>query len=128
MIMKTRFDAPSLYADHHVIEVRRVLLEMPGITEIYASSCFRVIEVSFDPQKIDEETIKNHLATTGYLDPLPVSDETGGYQHGPESQASAFRQTRNDDTVDRAVSFKQEVPPASRAGWPCPGMGLLKPQ
>jgi hypothetical protein len=30
-------ELPALYADHHVLEVRRILQEMPGISEVYAS-------------------------------------------------------------------------------------------
>ena len=31
----------ALYADHHVIEVRRILLEVPGVDTVDASSAFR---------------------------------------------------------------------------------------
>ena len=37
-----------MYGDHHVVEVRRLLLEMPGVTDVYASSSFQVVEVAFD--------------------------------------------------------------------------------
>jgi len=125
-MLKVSFDTPSLYADHHVIEIRRVLLEMPGIQEVYASSCFRVVEVSYDPAQIDAETIHNRLAATGYLEPLPVLNEMGGYAQDLGDKVSSFRKTRIYEQVKQSISFNQEVPQEPRAGWPCPGMGLLK--
>jgi copper chaperone CopZ len=47
--METKtFDAPALYADHHVTEVRRILLELEGVTDVYASSAFQTVEVTYD--------------------------------------------------------------------------------
>ncbi len=45
--MKTiSFDLPSLFGDHHVVEVRRLLLEIAGVEDVYASSAFQVVEIS----------------------------------------------------------------------------------
>jgi hypothetical protein len=41
-------ELPALYADHHVLEVRRILQEMPGISEVYASSAYQMVDVRFD--------------------------------------------------------------------------------
>ena len=46
---KKSFKLPAMYADHHVVEVRRILLEMPGVQDVYASSAFQVADVTFDP-------------------------------------------------------------------------------
>ena len=45
--METKsFEAPALYGDHHVSEVRRILLELTGVNEVYvSSSAFQIIEV-----------------------------------------------------------------------------------
>jgi hypothetical protein len=34
-------ELPAIYGDHHVLEVRRILFELPGIEDVYASSNFR---------------------------------------------------------------------------------------
>ena len=43
---------PAMYADHHVQEVRRLLLEIAGIEDVYASSCFQTVEVTFERPKL----------------------------------------------------------------------------
>ena len=51
--METKaFEAPALYGDHHVSEVQSILKELPGVEEVYASSAFQAIEVTFDEKKI----------------------------------------------------------------------------
>jgi copper chaperone CopZ len=124
---KVVFDTPALYGDHHVSEVRRVLLEMPGIQEVYASSCFHTVEVSFDPAVVTQETIAACLASAGYLEPLPVAMESGVYLSPADGGSATSRHTSTYEQVKQSVSFSQEVSQASRAGWPCPGMGILKP-
>ena len=37
---------PTMYGDHHVVEVRRMLLQLAGVEDVNASSCFRTVEVS----------------------------------------------------------------------------------
>jgi copper chaperone CopZ len=61
------FDTPALYGDHHVMEVRRILLEVPGVEDVYASSGFRIVEVTFDDEKISEAEISQKLGEAGYL-------------------------------------------------------------
>ena len=29
-------ELPAMYGDHHVVEVRRILLEIPGVDNVYA--------------------------------------------------------------------------------------------
>jgi copper chaperone CopZ len=42
-------DLPAMYADHHVVEVRRILFEIPGVKAVDASSAFQVVKVEYDP-------------------------------------------------------------------------------
>ncbi len=49
---KYTLDLPTMYGDHHVLEVRRILLEIPGIQDVYASSAFRAVEVTYDPAEV----------------------------------------------------------------------------
>ena len=124
---KVVFATPALYGDHHVIEVRRILLEKPGILEVYASSCFHVVEVDFDPLQITPEDISACLASAGYLDLLSVESEPGVYTPHQGEGAGSFRHTVTYEQAGRSVSFSQNVQSAPRPAWPCPGMGLLIP-
>jgi len=118
MMPKVSFTAPALYGDHHVTEVRRILLALPGVNEVYASSCFHVIEVSFDADQVSAEAIASRLEQAGYLANLPVMDE--GITQAPHRHTALGEQTRS------VIGFQQVVPVQPRSAWPCPGMGLLK--
>lgn len=124
--METKsFEAPALYGDHHVSEVRRILLEMSGVSEVYASSAFQTIEVTFDPVKVKPEQIEMCLQEAGYLGEIPILTETGFAVEKKEGD-SAFRHTAVYDTVKSTVSFAQHVGTSGRPLWPCPGLGPVK--
>jgi copper chaperone CopZ len=119
-------ELPAMYGDHHVVEVRRLLFEIPGIEEVYASSGFREAEIRFDPKKANAEDIKDKLDKAGYIGELPIpvevpaeSASTGGGKKG------FFRHTEAFETTNHVVSFGQTVNYESRALWPCPGMAPL---
>ena len=112
------FAAPTLYGDHHVLEVRRILLALPGMIEVYVSSCFHVIEVSFDPARISTEDIASALTKAGYLADLPAMGE--GMAPAPHRHTVLVEQSRS------SVGFQDESLIQERSAWPCPGMGLLK--
>lgn len=67
-------DLPSMYADHHVLSVRNALDGIKGIKEIYASSAWRQLLVSFDPKVIDSSKIEQTLEGAGY--PVGKAKET----------------------------------------------------
>ena len=124
--METKsFEAPALYGDHHVSEVRRILLELTGVSDVYASSAFQVIEVTFDPAKVKAEQIQARLEEAGYLGELPMLVETGIAVEKKEGD-SAFRHTATYETVKNTVSFAQRVNYSGRPLWPCPGLGPVK--
>ena len=74
---KTTIELPSMYGDHHVIEVRRILLEMPGVEDVNASSGFQVVEVDYDPKKTEAADIKAKLEEEGYTQELSGAIESG---------------------------------------------------
>jgi copper chaperone CopZ len=124
--METKmFEAPALFGDHHVTEVRRILLELTGVNEVYASSAFQVIEVKFDPQKIQAAQITACLEKAGYLGEMPMLTETGIAVERKDGDNS-FRHTAVYETVKGTVSFAQRVNYSGRPLWPCPGMGAVK--
>ena len=119
------FEAPALYGDHHVSEVRRILLELPGVTDVYATSAFRIIEVEYNPEKIKVEKIEECLSTAGYLGEIPMLVETGIAVEKREGD-NMFRHTATYETIKNTVSFAQRVDNIGRPLWPCPGLGPVK--
>jgi len=126
---KTTLELPSMYGDHHVIEVRRLLLEMPGVEDVNASSGFQVVEVEYDPEKTEAADIKSMLEEAGYTQELSVAAESGvaAYQgSNGDSSGDFFRHTAVFEQTQQGVSFTQDVSYAGRPLWPCPGMGVVK--
>jgi len=119
------FEALALYGDHHVSEVRRILLELSGVTNVYASSAFRIIEVAYDPEKIKVEKIEECLSNAGYLGEIPMLLETGIAVEKREGD-NIFRHTAVYETIKSTVSFAQRVDSIGRPLWPCPGLGPIK--
>lgn len=126
--MKTiSFEVPALYGDHHVVEVRKLLLETPGVNDVYASSAFHLVEVTFDPGQIDEQKIEAILDQAGYLGelPLPVEADASTYLQSDRSE-SFFRHTEVFETTRQTVSFTQDVSFKGKPLWNCPGMGVIR--
>jgi len=119
-------DLPTMYGDHHVTEVRRLLLELDGVDEVYASSGFHIVEIEYDEAKLDAEAIKVVLDEAGYLGELPISVEQGAIEDRENGQKPFFRRSVAYEQIGRDVSFAQQVPFAGRPLWPCPGMGPIK--
>ena len=121
--MKTiTFDVPAMYADHHVTEVRRILLDIPGVQEVIASSAFLAVEIAFDPAQIDEPALRDALDAAGYLRPLETAVETGQ----AEDNRAFPRHSAVIQQVGRTVSFAQDIPSPGLPVLSCPGIGVLR--
>lgn len=120
-----QFDLPAMYGDHHVTEVRRLIMELPGVEDVYASSGFRMVEVHYDETKLEPDAIKAVLEESGYLGELPVAVEQGAIEERENGSKPFFRHTTAHAQTGQSVSFAQKVPYAGRPLWPCPGMGPL---
>jgi len=115
-------DVPAMYADHPVLEVRRILLELPGVESVDASSAFRVVEIGYDETGPSEEAIRKALDGAGYLAELETPAESGMPVDGPGSEGQTwFRHTAAREAMGESVAFEQTVPACGRALWPCPG-------
>ncbi|MBI3161069.1 MAG: hypothetical protein HYZ23_01095 [Chloroflexi bacterium] len=119
------FEAPAMFADHHVTEVRRILLEITGVSDVYASSAFHIIEVTFDPEKVRADAIAAQLEEAGYLGEVSMMTESGTAMERKEGDGF-FRHTATYETVKNTVSFAQRVNYAGHPLWPCPGLGVVK--
>lgn len=120
------FEVPALYGDHHVTEVRRILLQLEGVREVYASSAFQVIEVTYDEARINDLEIAVKLDEAGYLGEWTIPVELGATDQPANGQKPFFRHTATYETVKQTVSFAQRVNYQGRPLWPCPGIGAVK--
>jgi len=115
-------DVPLMYADHHVVEVRRILLEAPGVNAVNASSAFHVVKIEYDPDKTSEDGLRQLLDENGYLGDLEVPRETGKPAVGSDGEAY-FRHSAAHEAAGSDLSFGQEIAASKKPLWPCPGMG-----
>jgi copper chaperone CopZ len=119
-------DLPAMYGDHHVVEVKRLLMELHGVEEVYASSGFQAAEVSYDPKTIAEEDIVSKLDDAGYIGGLLISEESGiAVNVGTSGADSYYRHTEAYAQTGKVVSFGQDVVREGRGLWPCPGMSPM---
>lgn len=121
-------ETPAMYADHHVVEVRKVLSELQGVEDIYASSAFQVVEVTYDPDRTSENEITECLASAGYLNELAVPSESSEALEQTDIAGKFLRHTDYYETTNRVVSFARITPYSGRPLWNCPGIGILTNQ
>jgi copper chaperone CopZ len=120
------FDTPALFGDHHVLEIRRLLLDLPGVEDVYASSAFRVVDVTYDTDKTSEDAISTVLSSAGYLGEWLQPEEKGfAAETETERSKSYFRHTEVFETSRQVVSFTQRVSYSGRPLWNCPGLGVI---
>lgn len=125
-MLTKKFETPALYGDHHVTEVRRILLEIPGVQDVYASSAFQVVEVTYDESKTNDLEIAIKLDAAGYLGEWTMPVEAGATTyHAAEGLKPFFRHTAAYEQTRLVVSFAQNVSYLGRPLWPCPGMGVI---
>ncbi len=123
--MKTlSLELPVMYGDHHVKEVRRILLDIEGVKEVYASSSFQIVEVKYDAKKTTSEDLTAALEKDGYIGDLGILVEPSIPANLREGDKH-FRTTSFSEQTRNIVGFEQEVIYQGRAQWPCPGLGLL---
>jgi copper chaperone CopZ len=119
-------DLPKMYGDHHVTDVRRILLATPGVEDVYASSAFRVARARIDPAKVSEADLRARLAEAGYLGDLPIEAEAWKTGTPADVVDNPFRHTAVLENI-KGVAFGQKVEEAAgQALWPCPGMGPIQ--
>jgi len=125
--MKTKMlEAPALYADHHATEVRRILFEIGGVMEVYASSAFQILEVTYDETQTSEGEILAKLDEVGYLGEWAVPVELGAVAEEPAAEKPYFRHSATYETTKQTVSFAQQVTYRGRPLWHCPGVGTVR--
>lgn len=124
---KKIFDLPAMFGDHHVLEVRRILLETPGVIDVYASSAFHIVKVTYDPEIVNESQLSNKLDEAGYLGEWTPMVEVGAPAIKQNGNGTAYRHTEVYAQTKQVISFAQQVSYLGRPLWPCPGIGPIKP-
>jgi copper chaperone CopZ len=90
-----------MWADHHVLVVRKALMGVAGLETIDASARDRSLRVRFDPQVISSDQLVGALAAAGY----PPGDlvPAGGSDRNKPAWSRAPRVTATNAT-DLAMS------------------------
>ena len=63
---RVSLSAPAMYADHHVLKVREVLFALEGVQDVYASSAWQTVVVSYDEDKVESAAIEEALSKAGF--------------------------------------------------------------
>jgi copper chaperone CopZ len=103
---KAVLNVPTLWADHHVLKVREVLGSLSGIEDVYASSAWKQILVTYDAAKTDRAAVERALAEAGYpIDQgeTPVLVQAGLKGRDPKWEVLGARVTQT-DRVDLEMS------------------------
>jgi hypothetical protein len=82
MASKVRFLVPDLWADHHVIKVRSVLVGAPGVASVLASAAFKEIGVEYDGKATNPEELARLLVAAGYPPAAGLSGDDGKVVYG----------------------------------------------
>jgi copper chaperone CopZ len=123
---KKLFELPTMYGDHHVLEVRRILSATPGVLDVYASSAFQVVEVTYDEARVNDLELAVKLDDAGYLGEWSPTSEKDLPANTISKEDAFFRHTEVFETTKQVVGFTQTVNYVGRPLWPCPGMGVVR--
>ena len=102
---------PTLYGDHHTTAVKEILEGLEGLKDIYVSSAFKQIGVSYDKKKLSPEQIETALAKAGY--------STDEFESAYPTSVKE-RETRHSAAVigvGDSLSFAQNVPYEGQPLW-----------
>lgn len=91
---------PRMWADHHVVQVRAVVSDLPGVSYMLASALQRTLTLRYDSAEIDETAIRAHLAAAGYPEGTFSPD---GSEVGADNWKTGIRTTKT-NAADLAMS------------------------
>jgi copper chaperone CopZ len=103
---KVVFDVPSLWADHHVLKLRDALGKLEGVEDIYASSAWKQVMVTYDSAEIDDAAIQEALAEAGYPvgeGGVPILVEPTEIRRDPQWETSGVRLAATSE-IDREMA------------------------
>lgn len=103
---KVVLDVPTLWADHHVLKVRDTLFDLEGVEDVYASSAWKQVLVTYEDSKVESATIENALAEVGYPvgeGETPMLVQPKIRNRDPQWEELTFRMTKT-NRVDLEMS------------------------
>ena len=101
---------PTMFGDHHVVQVRQIVTALPGIKDIRASASRRKLSVTFNRAQLTLEALCAALAKGGFAPGAAAAEALGTGEHLPIVAAA--------DQVD-IREVKYTPPPAFGV---CPGL------
>ncbi len=93
---KVALGVPTLWADHHVLKVLGVLNRLEGVEDVYASSAWKQVLVTYDGDMIDQAAVEKVLAEAGYpvgAGEVPVLAQPTENRKDPQWQEAGMRMT-----------------------------------
>jgi copper chaperone CopZ len=93
---KAALDVPTLWADHHVLKVRDALSKLEGVADMYVSSAWKQVLVTYEDGKVDRAVIEDALAKAGYPvgeGEMPVVVQPTEKRRDPQWEELGFRTT-----------------------------------
>ncbi|MBC8450196.1 MAG: heavy-metal-associated domain-containing protein [Chloroflexi bacterium] len=103
---KVALDIPTLWADHHVLKVRDALFQLEGVEDVYASSAWKQVLVTYDGGKTSQAAVEEALAGAGYPvgeGEVPVLAQPGRLRRDPQWADMELRMTETNQ-VDLVMS------------------------
>jgi len=115
---------PTLYGDHHTTAVRRILGELPGVTDVFVSAAYRQVSLTHDAGKISRQAIEKALSDQGYA---PGEGELT-YPIQTIFAEEATRHTATISGTGTSLAFAEVTQVVQgRPLWPCPGFDPRTP-
>jgi copper chaperone CopZ len=115
---------PTLYADHHTMAVRRILGELPGVANVYASAASHQVSLTHDASKTSRQAIEKALTDQGYA---PGEGDLA-YPVQTTFAEEATRHTATISGTGTSLAFAEVTQVVQgRPLWPCPGFDPRTP-
>jgi copper chaperone CopZ len=88
-----------MYADHHVLKVRQRLFALDGVEDVYASSGWQTVIVSYDESRVAQADIEAAMAEAGYGpdSATPVLAKSGDSYKDPAWEVLAVRESETNE-------------------------------
>ena len=108
---KVVLDVPGIWADHHVLKARDALLQLDGVEEVFASSGWKQVLVTYDAPKLQPEELERALEEAGY--PIGAGGpeilvQPNKMQRDPQWEVLGARTTEtNDVDLDMSGEFRR---------------------
>ena len=92
-------NAPAVFADHHVLQARTALFALEGVDDVYASSAWQAVIVSYNPDQVDLPAIEDALAKAGYPPDktTPILAQSGVQEQDPAWHQLGVRATQTNE-------------------------------